>query len=124
MNKTSVLGRTVLIKGEVRAAEDLTIDGRVEGPIHCEQHALTVSVEGVIVGDVIARDVTLFGTTTGQMVATEVVDVRAGARVTGHVLTPQFILADGAHFNGRVEPQHVEAALRVARFQQRRKDSA
>jgi cytoskeletal protein CcmA (bactofilin family) len=124
LNKTSVLGRTVLIKGEVRAAEDLTIDGRVEGPIHCEQHALTVSVEGVIVGDVIARDVTLFGTTTGQMVATEVVDVRAGARVTGHVLTPQFILADGAHFNGRVEPQHVEAALRVARFQQRRKDSA
>lgn len=113
-----------MIRGEVRASEDLTIEGRVEGSVTCEQHAVTVAAGGAIAGDVIARDITLFGQTAGQLVATEVVDVRAGASVTGQALAPQFILADGAYFKGRVEPQHVEAAIRVARFQQRRRDSA
>ena len=37
------------------------------------------------------------------------------ARVTGRVVAPRFMLAEGAAFNGRVEPQHLDAALSVAR---------
>ncbi len=31
---------------------------------------------------------------------------------------------DGARFQGRVEPQHLEAALRVAQYQQKKQDEA
>ena len=39
-------------------------------------------------------------------------------------VSPRFILDESADFKGRAEPQHLEAALRVARFQQRKRDAA
>ena len=47
-------------------------------------------------------------------------DLRPGSEVRANVASKRFILNDGAGFAGRVEPQHVEAALRVARFQKRK----
>jgi cytoskeletal protein CcmA (bactofilin family) len=75
-------------------------------------------------GDIIARDITVRGQVAGQLVASDVVDVRAEARVSGYVVSPRFILDELASFKGRVEPQHLEAALRVAKFQQRKRDAA
>ena len=119
-----IFGQNITIKGEVRSSEDLTIDGRIDGPITCEGGAVIVGETGVVTGDLIARDLTILGRVEGQMIATDIVDVRAGAVVTGHVVARNFILNDGADFAGRVEPQHLEAALRVAKFQQRKRDTA
>jgi hypothetical protein len=38
-------------------------------------------------------------------------------------MSKQFILHDGAHFTGRVEPQHLDAALRVAKFNQQKRET-
>ena len=57
----------------------------------------------------------ILGTVAGTLLATEVVHIRPTATVTGRVVAPQLILGDGANFNGTVEPQHLEAALSVAR---------
>lgn len=113
----SVFGRTLVVKGELRSDADLTIEGRVEGPVWCEGAAVTLTESASVIGDVMARDVTVTGRLEGQVVATEVVDIRTGATVTGKVVSARFILNDGATFNGLVEPQHLEAAVRVARFQ-------
>ena len=72
-----------------------------------------------MVGDVIAREIVVLGSAAGKLVATETVDVRAEGRVIGTVISPRFILDPAAHFEGRVEPQHLDAALRVARFEQK-----
>jgi cytoskeletal protein CcmA (bactofilin family) len=85
---------------------------------------VTLAESASVIGDVMARDVTVTGRLEGQIVATEVVDVRAGANVTGKVVSARFILNDGATFNGRVEPQHLEAAVRVARFQREKQAAA
>jgi cytoskeletal protein CcmA (bactofilin family) len=118
------LGKTIVVKGELIALEDLTVEGRIEGPIVCEGCAVTIAESADIAGDVLARDITVFGRFAGQLVATEVVDVRAEAIVTGRVVTPRFILNEGARFNGRAEPQHLEAALRVARYNQKKEAAA
>lgn len=120
----SLSGVTLVITGELRADGDLTIEGTVNGPVRCENAAVVIAATGRISGDVIARDITVHGHVEGQLVATDVVDLRPGAVVTGQVLAPRFILSEDAVFHGRVEPQHLEAALRVARFQQRKRDSA
>jgi len=118
----TTLGRTVVVKGELRTFDDLTLEGRMEGPVWCDGSVvLTSSAE--VAGDIIARDITVFGRFTGQLVATEVIDIRAEAMVKGRVVTNRLIVDDGAHFEGRSEPQHLEAALRVAQFQQRRRDA-
>jgi cytoskeletal protein CcmA (bactofilin family) len=118
----SVLGKTLTIKGELRSTEDLTIEGRVEGPISCEGLAVVIAASADIAGSVLARDITVFGRVAGQLVATEVVDVRARATVVGDIISARFILDPASDFTGRVEPQHLEAALRVARFRQQQRD--
>jgi cytoskeletal protein CcmA (bactofilin family) len=115
----NTLGKTISVKGELRALEDITIEGRVEGPVLCENWAVVIAPSADVTGNIIARDITVFGRMAGQLVATEVVDIRAEATVTGQVVSERFILNAGARFDGRVEPQLLEAALRVFRFQQR-----
>jgi cytoskeletal protein CcmA (bactofilin family) len=116
----TTIGRAIVIKGEVRATGDLLVEGHIEGPVWCEDAALTLGESAEVRGDIVARDVTVFGRVSGQIVGTEVVDVRRPAVVDGRVIALRFILEDGAGFNGRVEPQHLETAVRVAKFQQKR----
>ncbi|MCC7009845.1 MAG: polymer-forming cytoskeletal protein [Acidobacteria bacterium] len=117
----ALIGKTLFVRGEVQTLDDLTIEGRVEGQIFGEGRAIVVAPGADITGDILADDITVFGRLAGQLVATDVVDVRAEAHVTGQVIAKRFILDEAARFKGRVEPQHLEAALRVAKFQQRKR---
>lgn len=119
-----VVGPGIVIRGEVQASSDLTIEGRVEGPVLCESGAVTIAAGATLVGDIVARDITVFGTVQGTLVASEVVDIRPEASVTGRVVAARFILTEGASFDGTAEPQHLEAALRVARHRHAVRDEA
>ena len=120
----SVFGRTIRIRGEVRASADLTIEGHVTGPIMCDGGVVTITTSSVIEGDILASDITVFGRAAGQLIATEVVDLRPGAVVAGAIIAPKLILHDGARFSGRVDPNRLDAALSVARFQQKQRDNS
>jgi cytoskeletal protein CcmA (bactofilin family) len=113
------LDQSIVVKGELRTGEDLTIEGRVDGSVICEDGSVVVAANAHVGGDIIARDITVFGQSDGQLIATEIVDLRPESIVTGQIMAPRFVLNEGAHFHGRVAPQLLEAALRVARFQQR-----
>ena len=117
----STLDACIVVKGELRSSEDLTIEGSIEGDVFCEDGSVVVAASARVGGDILARDITVFGHSDGQLIATEVVDVRAAATVTGQVVSPKFILDEAAHFTGRVAPQMLEAAIRVAHFQRRGK---
>ena len=52
----------------------------------------------------------------GRLVASDIVRLEDGAAVKADVAAPLFSLAEGARFNGRVEPSRVDAAFRVARY--------
>lgn len=113
------IGPTIHVRGEIECAEDLTIAGRVDGPVSSLDHLITVTTTGAIAGDILARDVTILGRVAGTVVATQIVDVRQPADVSGRILSPRFILHDGGCFNGSVEPQRLEAALQVAGHRRR-----
>ena len=120
----SLLGKSIRVTGEVHASGEFTVDGHVTGPITCDGGTVTIAASAVIEGDVIGRDITVFGKAAGQLIATEVVDVRPEAVVAGAVIAPKFILHEGATFNGRVDPKRLEAALSVTRFQQKQRDAS
>jgi cytoskeletal protein CcmA (bactofilin family) len=109
------LGREILVNGDLQAADDLVIEGQIDGAIWCDGFAVTIAPDARVTGDVIARDITVHGTLVGTLMAREVVDIRPEAVVTGRVVSTRFILNDGASFNGSATPQHLEAALVVAR---------
>jgi cytoskeletal protein CcmA (bactofilin family) len=120
----NTVGPAIRVVGELFSGEDVVIAGHVEGPVICERASVVVQATAEVEGDVIARDVTVHGRVSGRLLAGEFVDIAAGAQVTAAVMTPRFILADGAQFNGRVEPQHLEAALKVFWFERQKRGDA
>jgi cytoskeletal protein CcmA (bactofilin family) len=116
-------GRSVALKGELRASEDITIEGRVEGPISCENGSVVVSASADVTGRILARDIIVFGRMKGELIATKVVDIRPNAVVRGQVVSKRVILDEEALFNGRIAPQRLDAALAVTRYQQRQREN-
>jgi cytoskeletal protein CcmA (bactofilin family) len=97
------LGREIKIRGEIHVVDDLTIEGCVEGLVWNEGLAVTVGSLAEVNGDIVARDITVFGQVVGSLIASGTVDVRDTARVSGRVVAPTFVLAEGAVFTGLVQ---------------------
>ena len=118
------LGKSIVIKGELRADESVVIEGRIDGSIYCERDSVVLAESCQVKGDVVANDISVFGRFHGKLIAADYVDLRPGADGTGQILSKRLILDADAKFQGRVEPQHLEAALRVAKFQQKKREAS
>lgn len=100
--RSAWIGKSVIVKGDVIASEDLTIDGRVEGTIEVGAHGLTIGVGAAVLADLVARVITISGSVTGNVTATERVDLRATGSVDGDVTTPRLAMDEGAVLHGEV----------------------
>lgn len=118
-NATAV-PRATSVNGDVAAREDLLVEGAVSGNIDMPGFALTIAAGARVDARVLARDVTILGTFSGRITATEIIDVRESARVTGEIAAPKVALAEGAEIQARVETRRVDAAVHVARYRMAR----
>src|SRR6266850_5582580 len=106
MEKDTVnIGKSVVIKGELNGSEDLTIEGQVEGTIQLRDHVLTIGPNGRIKAQVFAKAVIVLGEVTGNVTASEKVDIRDNGSVDGDIVSPRVAIAEGAHFRGSVDMQ-------------------
>jgi len=108
------IGKSVVIKGELNGSEDLTIEGQVEGTIQLKEHVLTIGPNGKIKAQVFAKSVIVLGEVTGNVTATEKVDIRDKGSVDGDIILPRVAIAEGAHFRGSVDMQRKAAAATAA----------
>ena len=99
----SVIGKTLFVKGEVEAAEDMLVEGRLEGSIKHTANQLTIGVSGVVNADIDAKNLVIEGTVEGNIVGAESVVIRDSADVRGNVYTARISIADGAQFSGTVD---------------------
>jgi cytoskeletal protein CcmA (bactofilin family) len=99
------IGKSVVIKGELSGSEDLTIEGQVDGKIELRQNVLTIGANGKIKAQVFAKAVIIFGEVTGNVTATEKVDIRDNGSVDGDITSPRVAIAEGAHFRGSIDMQ-------------------
>jgi cytoskeletal protein CcmA (bactofilin family) len=97
------IGTSVVIKGELNGSEDLTIEGQVEGTIQLLDHVLTIGPNGRIKAHVFAKAVIVLGEVTGNVTASEKVDIRDNGSVDGDIVAPRVAIAEGAHFRGSVD---------------------
>ena len=104
------IGKSVVIKGELNGSEDLTIEGHVEGTIQLRDHVLTIGPNGRIKAQVFAKSVIVLGEVTGNVTASDKVDIRDGGSVDGDIISPRVAIAEGAHFRGSVDMQRKGAA--------------
>jgi cytoskeletal protein CcmA (bactofilin family) len=106
LEKSTVnIGKSVVIKGELNGSEDLTIEGQVEGKIELRQNVLTIGPNGKIKAQLFAKAVIILGEVTGNVTATEKVDIRDNGSVDGDIAAPRVAIAEGAHFRGSIDMQ-------------------
>jgi cytoskeletal protein CcmA (bactofilin family) len=108
------------IVGELLASEDLTIQGNFDGQITMPDHHLSTSAGSSVKGKVVARAVTIGGTLDGSILARDRIELTSTAIVRAHLTTAKIMLADGARFQGTIDPERTEAAMAVARFREKR----
>jgi cytoskeletal protein CcmA (bactofilin family) len=97
------LGKSIVVRGEVKGAEDLTIDGRVEGTVQLGDNRLTIGPNANVAADLVARDVLVMGQVQGNILATGRVELRAGCLVEGDVRALRLAIEDNAGFHGKVD---------------------
>jgi cytoskeletal protein CcmA (bactofilin family) len=106
MERSTVnIGKSVIIKGELSGSEDLTIEGQVDGKIELRQNVLTIGPNGRIKAQVFAKSVVILGEVTGNVTASEKVDIRDNGSVDGDIAAPRVAIAEGAHFRGSIDMQ-------------------
>src|SRR5688572_7354827 len=99
-------GSSLVIKGELSGMEDLAIEGRVEGKISLPDHVLTIGLGAHVSAEVTARVVILHGTVTGNIAASERVEIKATGEMNGDLVSPKVQMSDGATFSGRLETKN------------------
>jgi cytoskeletal protein CcmA (bactofilin family) len=100
---STVIGKSVVIRGELSGSEDLYIDGDVEGTVTLPESRLTIGPNARVRADVSVHDVIIFGHLTGNVQATGRVDLRQSALVKGDILAGRLSIEESAVLTGRVE---------------------
>jgi cytoskeletal protein CcmA (bactofilin family) len=100
---STVIGKSVVIRGELSGSEDLYIDGDVEGTITLQESRLTIGPNAHVRADVSVRDIVVFGHLTGNIKAAGRVDLRQSAFVAGDISAGRLSIEESAILKGNVE---------------------
>lgn len=102
-NNVSVIGPTLVFKGELSADEDLIIEGHIEGTITHHKKHLTVGKQGRVHADIDASSVIVLGELVGDIRSEGTVSLAKSARVKGNIYCARIIMEDGAKFKGKID---------------------
>ena len=102
-NSPARIGKSIVISGEVKGNEDLTVDGRIEGTVTLSEGRLTIGPTANLTADLSAKDVLIQGHVKGNIVATGRVELRAGCSVEGDIRASRLAVEDNAGFRGKVD---------------------
>jgi len=97
------IGKSLLLKAQITGDEDLYVDGQVDGSIELKNHNLTVGINGRVSANISARNVCVEGNLTGNVMATEKVEIRKTGSLQGDLTTGGVTIEDGAYFKGSID---------------------
>jgi cytoskeletal protein CcmA (bactofilin family) len=100
--KAGWIGGSVAVTGNVTAAGDLVIDGKVDGTIELGDHNLTIGETAAVVADLVAKDVKVKGNVLGS----GRVELKKNGEVEGDITAPRFMMEEGAVLSGKVDSGH------------------
>jgi len=99
----AVIGKSIVINGDVSGDEDLIVEGKIEGSVNLHAHELKVGQAGVVNADINAKAVRIDGEVQGDIVGNDVVTIAKSGNVRGNIVAPRVTLEDGAKFKGSID---------------------
>jgi cytoskeletal protein CcmA (bactofilin family) len=112
-SEVATIGKSVVVKGELSGSEDLIVDGQVEGSITLRGQSLTVGPNGRVRANIEARNVIIHGRVDGNIHASDRVDLRKSATLSGDIATARISIEDGAFFKGGIDIQKAEPGAKI-----------
>ena len=100
---TATIGKAVKIVGQIYSKEDLYIDGEIEGTVEALEHKLTIGPHGTVHAGIKAREVVALGNITGNVEASDKIEIHKEAKLVGDIRTSRIIIEDGAYFKGSID---------------------
>jgi len=97
------LGKSVVIKGELSASEDMTLYGQMEGRVALTDHTLTIGPEADIRAEIAANVVVVMGSVTGNVTAGKRVEIRSTGSVKGDIGSRDLVIHEGGRLQGKVD---------------------
>jgi cytoskeletal protein CcmA (bactofilin family) len=112
--RSATIGKSVTVKGQIISQEDLTIDGEVEGSVELQAHLLTIGPSGKLEADVKARDIVVLGSIEGKVEATEKIDIKKQASITGEIKAARIVTEDGAYLKGTMDTNRAKLSATIS----------
>jgi len=109
-SERSVLGESVIIKGELLSEEDVIIQGHIDGTIYFKNNALGVGTHSQIKGNIYVKSLVGHGEIRGDIYASDRVIIKKPGHVYGKIHAPRVSTEKGAVLMGSItmEPQNIE----------------
>jgi cytoskeletal protein CcmA (bactofilin family) len=121
-NQYSMIGKSIVIKGEIVAADPVYVYGSVEGSINAPEHRVTVGKEGRVKADIRAREVVILGDVCGNLDCRERVEIRSDGSLMGDLSTSRIFIEEGAVLSGSIDV-HKPSKKEKAEAQQEQEDA-
>ncbi|MBN2205763.1 MAG: polymer-forming cytoskeletal protein [Candidatus Aminicenantes bacterium] len=99
----SRLAAAMTFKGELSGSGPLVIDGCFKGSIRCPEADLTIGSAAQVEADIVAANVEVAGTVTGNLQASGRIVIASQARMSGDLCAGRVAIQDGARFKGTVK---------------------
>jgi cytoskeletal protein CcmA (bactofilin family) len=99
----SIIGKTLLIKGEITGSESVHIEGKVEGTIELPDDRVTVGRNGRVSANIAAQDIVVLGEVLGSCTASDHLDIRSEGSLYGDVVVSRISVEEGAYLTGSID---------------------
>jgi cytoskeletal protein CcmA (bactofilin family) len=99
----SIIGKSIVIKGEVHGSEPLYIDGKIEGMINLPKNRVVLGQHAAVVAEVTGGEVVVSGTFRGNILAEDRLELRSEGSITGNVFASRIIIEEGALCKGSID---------------------
>jgi cytoskeletal protein CcmA (bactofilin family) len=100
---STVIGKSVVVRGELSGSEDLYVDGDLEGTITLTGNRLTIGPNARVVADLMVRDLVVLGNLKGNVSASGRIELRQSAVLNGDIVANRLSIEESAVMKGRVE---------------------
>lgn len=106
----SLIGETVVIKGELMSEEDVIVQGQVDGVIYFKNCSLGIGAHAEIKANIFVKSMVHHGRTSGDIYASDQVSIKKPGQVFGRIFSPRVSTEKGAVLMGSIsmEPQNIE----------------
>ena len=101
-SQSSVVGKTLLIKGEIYSDDEILIEGKIQGKINVKNRVI-IGINGNVEADIDAREVVIKGKVTGNVKGGQRVEIVPGGVLHGNINSPRVVIADSGVFEGNIE---------------------